>query len=242
MRSRGCPEPSRRPSPVGGRPTAPAAAGAGQRGHRWPSSPQARRRRRAAPSPARTHFVSALRQLVHLLGVPRHGAGGEAAGGKSFVLRRAPRPQPSAATADSPSPSAAKKLSKNLWNQPGSAAGAGPAGPRLPDAAGLARRAERRGSPHLASPRFASAGRAGGPRRLYLSCRRLLLRPRRLPSSPLLPPASRSQEPGPSLSSTASALRSSWPRGAPLCRSAAWALRRALSGGSSAGGVRRSRR
>lgn len=158
MRRRGCPEPSRRPSPVGGRPTASAAAGAGQRGQRWPSSPQARRRR-AAPSPARTHFVSALRQLVHLLGVPRHGAGGEAAGGKSFVLRRAPRPQPSAATADSASTSAAKKLSKTCGTSR-----AAPPGRGLRGRGCLTRQdwlGGRNGGDRLTSPRLASPQRGG---------------------------------------------------------------------------------
>lgn len=147
-------------APAERRPT--GGPGAGRRGQRWPPAPQARRRRRRpVPSPApATHFVRALRQLVHLLGVPRHGAGGEAAGGESFVLRKAPRPQPSAASADSASPSAANKLSKTCGTSRAAQPGWGLRG------RGCLTRQDwlgGRGWDRLTSPRLTSAGRAAGP-------------------------------------------------------------------------------
>jgi len=85
----------------------------------------------------------------------------------------------------------------------------GACGAAAPDAAGLARRAG------IASPHRASAGRAGGPPRLYLRCRRLR-RPRRFLLVPL-------REPLPGLCSAASGLRWSRPRAVPRRGSAAWA-------------------
>lgn len=104
-----------------------------------------------SPSPSRTHFVRVLRQFVHLLGVPGHGAGGETSFERSAPARPGPaqrQPRP-----------AVPELS-----QTGGTSRAAPAGRALraaaPDAAGLARRAGRAGPGSHHRARLGSAGTA----------------------------------------------------------------------------------